>query len=312
VSLTGPDARVVAHGATIFVATGADPIHVDVPGTSGSYEVDGATIDPGAGGGRAVYVNAPARVVLRNITVTRAANLGIVIDSCASLRVTGVSVSGTITAISVQACPAVIDRSTFTNNFTGVHLYNYASGVMVIDRCVISKNLTAGLTINAAGFSVTNNFIVENGGPSGGGGVTINAPPDCAPSVGCHELHYNTIAFNQATPGVPSGIGCVNMPPTAPAFFGNIVWNPASANDVDSFCNHRYSDIHATTAGAGNFSADPIFANAAQHQYHLQATSPCRGVGAPPFVSSPELAYDFDGDARPAAGADVGADQFVP
>ncbi|MBI3119846.1 MAG: DUF1565 domain-containing protein, partial [Candidatus Hydrogenedentes bacterium] len=69
-----------------------------------------------------------------------------------------------------------------------------------------------------------------------------------------------------------------------------------------------YSDAQGGYSGTGNIDADPLFADPAAGNLHLQPGSPC--IDAGDNASAP--ATDLDGDARPfGAGVDQGADEFI-
>jgi hypothetical protein len=62
----------------------------------------------------------------------------------------------------------------------------------------------------------------------------------------------------------------------------NNVWDNGIAN------------YYGCSAGTGDISADPLFVNGAEGDYHLTASSPC--IDAATSDDAPE--YDFDGNAR--------------
>ena len=68
-----------------------------------------------------------------------------------------------------------------------------------------------------------------------------------------------------------------------------------------------YTNVQGGFVGEGNIDEDPLFADAANGDFHLADGSPCidtaTDVGAP--------AVDFEGDPRPIGnGYDMGADEF--
>jgi len=75
--------------------------------------------------------------------------------------------------------------------------------------------------------------------------------------------------------------------------------------------NFNYSNFYnnkfATPAGTKNTTANPLYVNASTQDYHLQATSPCKDLGA----TLSYITQDYDGNARPqGAGVDIGAYEF--
>ena len=92
-------------------------------------------------------------------------------------------------------------------------------------------------------------------------------------------------------------------PPTTATLFHNDVWGNSMAN---------YSGV---PPGTNDISADPLFVNPANNDYHLRGSSPAvdagTNEGAPPT--------DFEDDPRPLDGnldgvdvVDMGADEFKP
>ena len=68
-----------------------------------------------------------------------------------------------------------------------------------------------------------------------------------------------------------------------------------------------YSNIQGGFEGEGNIDADPLFADAANGDYHLTEGSPCIDTGT--ADGAPQT--DFEGDDRPIGdGYDMGADEF--
>jgi hypothetical protein len=77
---------------------------------------------------------------------------------------------------------------------------------------------------------------------------------------------------------------------------------------LDALPDLQACDVQGGYPGAGNFSADPLFADAAADDLHLTALSPCVGAGV---VTATAPAADFEGDPLPSgATPDIGADEF--
>jgi beta propeller repeat protein len=94
----------------------------------------------------------------------------------------------------------------------------------------------------------------------------------------------------------------------------NDVWNNAPA-DYGLQDPRTYESIYGPAADLtgqfGNISADPLFLDPWNHNFHVQSMSPCVSAGDPNFVAAPG---DKDIDQEPrvfALRVDIGADEHV-
>jgi hypothetical protein len=117
---------------------------------------------------------------------------------------------------------------------------------------------------------------------------------------GTHILTECTVAHN-ATNGVQAGLG------GTATLTNSIVWGHTGAG-LGPGLQAVYCDVEGGYAGAGNFSADPLFVNTNALDYRLGVGSPCVDTGTPVF-----LTYDAIGHPRPiGAGYDLGAFEQNP
>ena len=82
--------------------------------------------------------------------------------------------------------------------------------------------------------------------------------------------------YNKADPASPSGGGHITNS------FNNVLWNNGVTLSLSngSTLTAAYSDFHGTNyPGAGNIDNDPLFLDAAAHDYRVAANSPTLGAG---------------------------------
>jgi parallel beta-helix repeat protein len=148
--------------------------------------------------------------------------------------------------------------------------------------------------------AVTNNAICSNS--AGGNGAGVFFYRQSSPS-----LTNNVITENSAQGG--GGVWCEDG--SFPAVSHNDVWG----NEPD--------DYSGCDPGEGDISADPLFVDPENGDYHLSPESPCIDAGWNDAPGLPE--EDFEGDPRiiwahrfpvpywPHPGyVDIGADEYVP
>ncbi|NOZ05153.1 MAG: hypothetical protein GXP41_02205, partial [Chloroflexi bacterium] len=171
--------------------------------------------------------------------------------------------------------------------------------------------------------TVTNNWIVQNGALTGGGGIYIGS---ASPTIANNTVADNTASVN-GSPGSGEGVYIygTDTAPASPRVENNIVashtygiWvggNGAtpllSHNDV---WNSSVANYRQVAPGSGDISTDPQFVNPLNDDYHLGGGSPVIDQGAVP--DSPNT--DIDGDSRPVDGngdsialPDIGADEMI-
>jgi hypothetical protein len=178
------------------------------------------------------------------------------------------------------------------------------AGTLIVDQSTISDNTGGGISVSNAQFDNTNSNIVKNGSPSAGyGGVSLSQS-----NTGMRRFEFNTIAQNQATSGISSGVLCLAIG-TPLTFSNSIVYANGTGPQVEgNNCSWTYSDIGPDmVTGMGNINAPPMFVSPMQNDFHLQPGSPARDAADPAAT----LLLDIDGDARPQGLArDIGADEL--
>jgi len=160
---------------------------------------------------------------------------------------------------------------------------------------------------------IVNNVIAANGAWKGGGLALVNSTAGAATVVnntivansGAGALWENTaptlannlVAYNSI------GLSIVPVGNTAATLEANNVWgNELHHHDAD------YVLVDDATGTAGNISQDPLLANHAMRDFHLQPGSPCIDAGSAAHVVAPWP--DLDQQSRVlGGGVDIGADE---
>ena len=147
---------------------------------------------------------------------------------------------------------------------------------------------------------IVNCIIYGNSCGKDGGGI------ECADSSS--PIITNCTITNNSADWNGGGI-CVSGDEASPILSNCIFWNDAPDEIYISSGSLiiTYSDIQGGWTGTGNIDADPLFADAANFDFHLTEGSPCIDTGTDAGVYE-----DFEGDVRPwGDGFDMGADEFV-
>jgi hypothetical protein len=170
---------------------------------------------------------------------------------------------------------------------SGYGAYCTASNAL-ISGCAIQGNANSGVYITGASPRVTNCAIVDNDGASGGGVYVTAASPTIA---------NNIVAFN-ASGIFKSGTGT------------------AVLNNNCVYGNTAY-DYSGLAPGSGDISEDPLLADWANGDLHIDPLSPCVDAGSNPDLGPARLYLDLDkeprladGDADQIAVVDIGVDEI--
>lgn len=176
-------------------------------------------------------------------------------------------------------------------------------GALAIHGGVIALNRKGGLELENATMEVTNTLFVANGDPASAVGG-VKADP-----LGVPVFDFNTIANNQiaATNLTRGGVNCVSD------FIahGNIVTGNQALTCL--MFDHSLFDagLLPPAGGPSNVTGDPRFKNVdpadpmATTFYRIFATSDARDGAA----DVGDVTIDIDGDPRPTAMKDIGADE---
>ena len=177
-----------------------------------------------------------------------------------------------------------------------------------------------GIYLMGSAAIVTDNVISHNDvttfGTNTGGGITTNLSSPTA------QITNNTIIdnFNGLLVGNISGIE--RYVGNDPQVTNNIIWGHRYWDGVEYLgaeCDQcqtvNYSTVEGGYAGTGNSSADPLFRDRLNYDYHLLPSSPAidAGTNSAPSISSYDLAgvpRILDGNDDSTAIADMGAYEY--
>jgi len=224
-----------------------------------------------------------------------------------SPKITGCTISNnkTITegaGIALYSCNAVVKNSLISGNelsgtdATGAGIYTEGISSPTISNCSIIGNKNSGYNgggIYAAKYSdydISPLYVVN----------CTFAGNDAADGLS----FYTEISWNYDT-----------------TISNSILWNDAAGNEINGHPIVSYSDVRQVSdpfPGIANINVDPMFADPANGNYHLQIGSPCIDTG----TATGAPVDDIDGDSRPQQGKmgfqsddglefDRGSDEYV-
>lgn len=194
-------------------------------------------------------------------------------------------------AIGGSIASPIIDGNVFRNNSCDSQ---FLSGVVAL--------------VNPSAPRITNNVFAHNPCRA----ISMVLPAQAAPAVVNNTIVDNPVGLRVYSFGsgtyrnnivVGNQIGLQVDGGSPPVWENNLVFGNGT----------NYSGIAEQTGLVGNISADPMFVDASQNDYHLQAGSPAIDAGTAQTAPS----IDFDGNARPVDGngdgtatVDIGAFEF--
>jgi parallel beta-helix repeat protein len=314
--------RVLAAGAAAPTIDGGGSGPVVTAGDVGSTtKLDGFTITNGSanhGGGMYNYRSSP--------TVT----------NCTFSGNTAANHGGGMH--NYENSSPTVTNCTFSNNtatLRGGGMHNYGNSSPTVTNCTFSGNTAGeggGMCNVGSSPTLTNCTFRENATPNpgagGGGMLNYSSSPtltnctfsgNTAAHSGGGMYNYEnssptvtncTFSGNTVTGCGGGGGGMRNYNNSSPTLTNCILWgdSPQEIYNYNSTPAVTYCDVQGGYPDTGNIDADPLFANPAADDFHLQADSPCIDVGdngAPAIPST-----DFEGDPRIMNGTvDMGVDE---
>jgi surface antigen len=141
------------------------------------------------------------------------------------------------------------------------------SGYPTIKNNVICNNTGEGIDLRGGSNAIIINNIIDSVGPFGGWGIYLSSTADIA------TIKNNVFANLD--------IGINNPYSSSILFSHNDFWNVS--------CEYRDGEYYGPAGGIGDLSTNPLFVDRVNHDYHLQAGSPCINAGDPdPMYNDPD------------------------
>ncbi len=177
------------------------------------------------------------------------------------------------------------------------------AGSLVINRCTITGNDEGGMRIDAAGnYSITNNFIVQNGYNQNGnngspfGGVRLER---------AGNFSFNTVADNDCN-SLPLGATCGIICDVNNTDIDNSIIYDNLAAEYNGLCDVAGNGNLSNQGITGVNNGNPRFVGGTD--FHIASDS-----AAIDQVGGGVTGVDYDGDPRDIGGSsDIGADEYVP
>ncbi len=208
-----------------------------------------------------------------------------------------------------------VSNSTFSGNSAGGGggaLVSSYSGSVTVSNSTFSENSAVyggGAYVGSnSGVILTNNSFYKDTANYGGGiyfdGAVYLRLDDDNGNTATGNIYNNILWQNSASSG--GGDIYVN---TDGSNNVNIYYNDLTCNDFSGSSTCLYLTSTENYTHAGNISADPLFIDPENGNFHLQANSPCIDAGDNEAPELPET--DFEGDPRIINDVvDIGADEY--
>jgi hypothetical protein len=267
-----------------------------------------------------VFIAGPGRNAVPTAKIAPAGTAAVLINTAGSpvtVSIDGFELigSGGATPNPAVKCSQTTGAATLTITNSSMHNsgqvgVDSSACTITLDANLITGNPGGGIKLADSIYTVTNNFITENG---------LNGPGVLLSGNVSGLFWFNTVAGNRRSGTAAGGFSCGGVTAaTTPAIQASIVWgnDKVTGSSVGTGCAFTYCNMDDTPlTGTGNFGTDPLFVNAGNHDYHLQPTSLCKNkvTSATGLVGGTLPNHDVDQNPRPrqpGGGYDTGAHQL--
>jgi len=191
--------------------------------------------------------------------------------------------------------------------------------IVTIEDVIVRDFGDKGISVFGGEATISRCLVVENNKkPEDPTVVSIGAKAHSGGTTIVNMDHTTVVASEVTLPTVDVGIQSHNKYGETS---GEIIWNVTNCiidatDPVDFQAPYLESDIHIsysdlfdeTWTGTGNITGDPMFVSRSNHNYNLQAGSPCIDTGDPEGADMGALPYSAAKEAKASAPGELAGD----